>query len=275
MLMPPQMMPNGDQYYPYSQNKSINIKHRRSRHEQDGREFACNCGKSFLSQAALNSHIRNKHPESLLGQERRGRGRPRKYPKDENFFETAKYESFFLLPKRMGGNGAEINIKKVVENVFQFIYKGKYKDKLFSKPEKYDDNYILNNLVKNAQLPLKLKNEKCCDEVFYEYLYTFKDKTNEKYFTLLLEFILLFRECYDVSKNKTIKEENKRQVTNISSPEELPDLCNEFYGEFLDQNNFFGIDNQDDINDIVDIIQHFCLWLFKNNYTKSKLALAG
>ena len=273
--MPPQMMPNGDQYYPYSQNKSINIKHRRSRHEQDGREFACNCGKSFLSQAALNSHIRNKHPESLLGQERRGRGRPRKYPKDENFFETAKYESFFLLPKRMGGNGAEINIKKVVENVFQFIYKGKYKDKLFSKPEKYEDNFILNNLVKNAQLPLKLKNEKCCDEVFYEYLYTFKDKTNEKYFTLLLEFILLFRECYDVSKNKTIKEENKRQVTNISSPEELPDLCNEFYGEFLDENNFFGIDNQDDINEIVDIIQHFCLWLFKNNYTKSKLALAG
>ena len=275
MLMPPQMMPNGDQYYPYSQNKSINIKHRRSRHEQDGREFACNCGKSFLSQAALNSHIRNKHPESLLGQERRGRGRPRKDPKDENFFETAKYESFVLLPKRMGGNGAEINIKKVVENVFQFIYKGKYKDKLFSKPEKYEDNYILNNLVKNAQLPLKLKNEKCCDEVFYEYLYTFKDKTNEKYFTLLLEFILLFRECYDVSKNKTIKEENKRQVTNISSPEELPDLCNEFYGEFLDENNFFGIDNQDDINEIVDIIQHFCLWLFKNNYTKSKLALAG
>ena len=273
--MPPQMMPNGDQYYPYSQNKSINIKHRRSRHEQDGREFACNCGKSFLSQAALNSHIRNKHPESLLGQERRGRGRPRKYPKDENFFETAKYESFFLLPKRMGGNGAEINIKKVVENAFQFIYKGKYKDKLFSKPEKYEDNYILNNLVKNAQLPLKLKNEKCCDEVFYEYLYNFKDKTNEKYFTLLLEFILLFRECYDVSKNKTIKEENKRQVTNISSPEELPDLCNEFYGEFLDENNFFGIDNQDDINEIVDIIQHFCLWLFKNNYTKSKLALAG
>ena len=275
MLMPPQMMPNGDQYYPYSKNKSINIKHRRSRHEQDGREFACNCGKSFLSQAALNSHIRNKHPESLLGQERRGRGRPRKYPKDENFFETAKYESFFLLPKRMGGNGAEINIKKVVENVFQFIYKGKYKDKLFSKPEKYEDNYILNNLVKNAQLPLKLKNEKCCDEVFYEYLYTFKDKTNEKYFTLLLEFILLFRECYDVSKNKTIKEENKRQITNISTPEELPDLCNEFYGEFLDENNFFGIDNQDDINEIVDIIQHFCLWLFKNNYTKSKLALAG
>jgi hypothetical protein len=273
--MPPQMMPNSDQYYPYSQNKSISIKHRRSKHEQDGRDFPCNCGKSFLSQAALNSHIRNKHPELLMGQERRGRGRPRKYPKDENFFETAKYEGFFLMPKRMSENGVKINIKKLVENVFEFIYKGKYKDKLFSKPEKYEDNFILNNLVKNEQLPKKLKNEKCCDEIFYEYLLSFKDKTNEKYFTLLLEFVLLFRECYDVSKNKTKNEENKKQVTNKLSAEELPDLCNEFYGEFLDENDFFGIENQEDRNEIVDIIQHFCLWLYKSDFTKSKLTLAG
>ncbi len=120
-----------------------------------------------------------------------------------------------------------------------------------------------------------MKNEKCCDEIFYEYLLSFKDKTNEKYFTLLLEFVLLFRECYDVSKNKTKNEENKKQVTNKLSAEELPDLCNEFYGEFLDENDFFGIENQEDRNEIVDIIQHFCLWLYKSDFTKSKLTLAG
>ena len=279
MYLPPQIIPFAQQMAPYNSypqsNNDINRKHRRSKHEQLGRDYPCSCGKSFLSQAALNSHIRNKHPELLLGQEKRGRGRPRKYPKNENFFETAKYESFFHLPKRMCENGVEINIKNVVENVFESIYKGKYKDKLFSKPEKYEDNFILDNLVKNEKLPLKSKSEKTCDEVFYEYLSTFESKTNDKYFTLLLKFILLFRECYDVNKNKDQKEENKKQYTNKITPEELPDLCNEFYGDFLDQNDFFGIEEQDDRNEIIDMIQHFCLWLYKNDYTKSKLSLAG
>ena len=60
---------NNNNYYNNS-NNYINTanndkKHRRSKHEQEGRDFPCNCGKSFLSQAALNSHIRNKHPELL------------------------------------------------------------------------------------------------------------------------------------------------------------------------------------------------------------------
>ena len=59
----------------------LNIeRHRRSKHEQQGRDFACGCGKSFLSQVALNNHIKTKHPELLVGKEMRGRGRPRKYP---------------------------------------------------------------------------------------------------------------------------------------------------------------------------------------------------
>ena len=262
---------NNNNYYNNNSNNYINTanndkKHRRSKHEQEGRDFPCNCGKSFLSQAALNSHIRNKHPELLKGQEKRGRGRPRKYPKNENFFETAKFESFFLINKRRSENGKEIdNVKNIVENVFEFIYKGKYKDKLFSRPEKWEDNYILKGLVNNENIPIKAKNEFNCDEVFYEYLTTFKNKTNEKYFTLLLKFILLFREC----------NENKKKVMNKLKPEELPDLCNEFYGEFLDQNDFFGIDDQDDRNEIIDIIQHFCFWLYKNDFTKSKLSLAG
>ena len=59
------------------------------------------------------------------------------------------------------------------------------------------------------------------------------------------------------------------------TPEGLPDLCNEFYGEFMEPNDFFGIDNQEEKNEIIEIIQHFCIWLFKNDYTKSKLSLAS
>ena len=63
-------------------------------------------------------------------------------------------------------------------------------------------------------------------------------------------------------------------MTNYKSPEGLPDLCNEFYGEFLVPNNFFGFYGND-IDEFIEIIQHFCAWLFKNEYTKSKLTLAN
>ena len=87
--------------------------------------------------------------------------------------------------------------------------------------------------------------------------------------------MLLFRECYDCSKTKESKEEPKKPVTDTMTPEGLPDLCNEFYGEFMEPNNFFDLNENEEKNEIIEIIQHFCIWLFKNEYTKSKLSLAS
>jgi hypothetical protein len=52
---------------------------RRSKHVQEGRSFQCECGKSYLSQPALNNHRNTKHRESEQNCEKRPRGRPRKY----------------------------------------------------------------------------------------------------------------------------------------------------------------------------------------------------
>jgi hypothetical protein len=117
-------------------------------------------------------------------------------------------------------------------------------------------------------------NVKTCDDAFSEYLISFMNKTNRKYFSLMLKIILLFRECYDISKNKDKKEEEKQAVTNSLSPQELPELCNEFFA-FLEDNGFFGIIGIGEGNEIVEIILHFCTWLFKNKYTLSKLSLAS
>ena len=38
--------------------------------------------------------------------------------------------------------------------------------------------------------------------------------------------------------------------------------------------NFFGITEEKEKNELIEIIQHFCIWLFRNEYTKSKLSLA-
>ena len=211
----------------------------------------------------------------MEGQIKRGRGRPRKYPpKAVLDFENTKYDNFFNADNRKAEEGKTLNLPVLVQNVFNFLYQGNYKDKLFSKPSQYQENPILNNLVNNASISEKAKNEKTCDDAFYEYLYIFKDKTNDKYFTLLLKFVLLFRECYDISKSKE-NPGSKEAATGKLTPEGLPDLCNEFYGEFMEPNNFFDIEDQDEKNEIIEIIQHFCIWLYKNEFTKSKLSLAS
>ena len=114
-----------------------------------------------------------------------------------------------------------------------------------------------------------------CDEAFFEYLFKFKDRTNQKYFVLLLKFIVLIKESYDIHKNKLVPFKDWQQYTNINSPNDIPEICNEFYGEFLSQNNFFGIEDQNDRLEIIEMIQHFCMWLVKNHYTKSRLSLAS
>ena len=251
-------------------------RHRRSKHEQEGRIYACQCGKSFLSQPALNNHKKTKHPELLEGQVKRSRGRPRKYPhKPASDFESTKYDSFFSEEARKPHeNDAPFNMANIVDTLFKLIYKGTHHEKLFSTPETYEDISLLDNLVKNSPISTKPKTERTCDDVFYEYLSSYKDKTNEKYFCLLTKFVILFKECFDISKNKDNKDDKKEAVTSKITPEGLPDLCNEFYGDFLEPNNFFGIE-EEDRNEIIEIIQHFCIWLFKNEYTKSKLSLAA
>lgn len=252
---------------------SIRVKRsRRSRHEMAGRTFVCECGKSYLSQPALTNHIKNKHSEILKGQPKRSKGRPRKYPQKEDF-EHSKYNNFFSLNERGPKDGNSFDILPLVQEVFSFIYESPKADKLFSKPKSLNDIPILLNLVsRNYTTASNSQNKKTCDDVFTEYLISFMNKVNRNYFSFMIKFVLLFRECYDVSENKDKNENEKKTITNTLSPEGLPEICNEFYSEFMEKNEFFGI-NEDEKNEIVQIIQHFCLWLFKNGYTKSKLSL--
>ena len=219
--------------------------------------------------------MRTRHPEFQEGSVIRGRGRPKKYPlaNNKSDFETNKFENFFNLNNRGPEEGKIIDLNSLIEDVFKFIYQGQNSDKLFSKPKNYKDNPILNNISIGKEISNKNKKEKTCDDIFYEYLSTFKDKTNQNYFSLIIKFVILLREFYNDYKNKEIEEKDKHEVTDSISAEELPDLCNNFYGDFLEANNFFGL--KEERNEIIEIIQHFCIWLFKNDYTKSKLTYNG
>ena len=270
-----------NQANPPQKTQEENRRHRRSKHDPEGRIFNCDCGKSFLSKPALNNHIKNKHPDTLEGQIKRGRGRPRKYPpKEVSDFENKKYPNFFDQANRKAEEGKNIenDMENIVQKVFDELFKGNFREKLFSCPKSAEDDPILKNLLKKKELnedKEKEKGQKNCNEVFYEYLKTFKDKVNDKYFILMTKFVILFRECYDKNKNKEKAGEDRNIIAGSLIPDGLPDLCNDFYGEFLEHNNFFGISEQDERDEIIELIQHFCIWLFKNEYTKSKLSLAS
>ena len=256
--------------------KIIIGRRRRSKHEKEGRIYQCECGKSYLSQPALNNHKKTKHPELLEGMEKRGRGRPRKYIKNvSEDFENEKYDNFFDNVIRKRNNDENYDVKNCAFSVYDFLFNGKYKDKLFSQPEGINDIPILKNLIENDNsVILKDKGLKNCNDIFYQYVNECQKKCNEKYFILLLKFILLFRECENLSKNKDKDKDKKIEVTSLSNAETIPESCNEFYSNFLETNNFFDID-ENDKTEIIELIQHFCIWLFKNDFTKSKLSLAG
>ena len=191
-------------------------------------------------------------------------------------FENTKQSIFFNQANRKAEEGKNLDddMPHLIQKIFDDLYKGNFKDKLFSCPKSIEEEPILNSLLTKAELDEnKPKNEKKCNEVFYEYLKTFKDMVNDKYFILITKFVLLFRECFDLNKNKEKTEEERTNLVGTLTPEGLPDLCNEFYGDFLINNDFFGIEEKDR-EEIIELIQHFCIWLFKKEYTKSKLSLA-
>ena len=238
--------------------------------------FGCEiCGREFLSTYALFNHKNTKHYINK-NNPKRGRGRPRKYPPHSSYDEQNRYDNFFKSNDKRNMNSEEAKNKfnidsSFIEEIFNFIYKNKSSDKLYSKPEKFRDELILYNLSINKDIDNNNKeiNEKSIEDIIYEYLMKFREKTNEKYFSFMIKFLLLLKEFYFLQKEKETKNNDIKISIN-----ELPNYCNSFYGDFLEINDFFEFDEEDK-NEIVDILLHFFTWLFKSDYTKEKLSLAS
>ena len=101
------------------------------------------------------------------------------------------------------------------------------------------------------------------------YLDSIIKETNENYFEFIVKFIVLFRESINVNKKDT----SEKEFTASHNAEGVPDQCNEFFSTFLEKNDFDYGDFEK--AELIELIQHFCYWLFLNGYTKSKLSLAS
>ena len=111
------------------------------------------------------------------------------------------------------------------------------------------------------------------DELFFLYLKEFSKKTNKDYFWFMIKFEVLFRACINSLKDSIVRKEdqseNKKFYTEIYNAETVPEMCNDFFVDFMERFNFFGLNKEE----LIELIQHFCYWLYVNHYTQSHLTL--
>lgn len=229
---------------------------RRSRHEEEGRDFKCECGKAYLSETALTNHKIQKHD---FHTEKRGKGRPRKNPLDTQKgleLQQLKYKQFFdnILRKP---NDKEPDIDACFLEIFSNLKNTNYKHFVAEKNQIYL-NLKRHDFYNHTEKPT-------VDEAFCLYLREFMQKTNPDYFKFMILFCLLFRESF-VSSHKNLLEDTENTLT----PLELPNHCNDFITFYMEPNDFFKIHH---VEEIFNIIPHFCYWLYSRGFTTYRITL--
>ena len=288
-----------DLIYP-TQNGEKMKRHRRRNSEITEKAFQCpDCDKCYLSGPALTTHRKTKHGYGFNG-EIKMRGRPPKKdgpPENPTVAAQHKFEIFFQnetrKPPSLDQTMNEKTISlEIIKNNLNDIFR-QCQTELFKNYEKVEDYYFYDLIIKNWEkekpdieqecyyddnqkdenIPLKKINSPCVDGLFYLYLREFSKKTNKDYFWFLIKFIVLFREFVNQNKKDFVRKDvltaNKKEFSQIFNAETIPDTCNDFYIEFMEPHHFFGL-NQDEL---IEVIQHFCYWLYSNKYTQAHLYL--
>jgi hypothetical protein len=279
--------------------KGKRVRINNTKKDQITKKYYCKyCEKNYLSNSALITHLKIKHNYELNGDDDTGRlGRPTiaSKSKEDTLLAFNKFITFFEAEKNQNGKGRLLDnnekdkgiklddIKQFIKEAFEL-----YKNYLFSNYQKVED-YPLYKLAKDNWEKLTPKinfksyydntknmkktesNSPCVDELFYLYLKEFSAKTNKDYFKLMVKFVVLFREYINDFKKemvtKDIIEEDKKEYTQLFNGREISELSNDFLIVFMESNNYIGLDKEE----ITELIQHFCFWLYDSGYSESHL----
>ncbi len=123
----------------------------------------------------------------------------------------------------------------------------------------------------NQSMEGLLNQSKNCDQMFYEYLKYLSGICNSNYFVFAFKFVCLFREALNKYRKNDL--DTNIEYSQVNNSEKVPELCNEFISDFLENADYFGMNSEQEKNEFIELIQHFCYWMFENSYTTSKLTL--
>ena len=276
-----------DENLKHSENKEEEIDDknrfhkRRSKTDIEGRNFECKiCRKSYLSYPALYTHCKLKH--NTNNSSGRSRGRPKK-EQNENELEKRKYNpinyTFFSKQERTGRTDPKTEINNCIDTAFSELYSKENKNRNELR------NMKSNILIEEHPFLLKFKQDKhdiyrnvineyqIIDIVLIDYLNKMSMFCNPQYFIKLIKFVTLFREhANKFNYNKTEKNPENKEYTEVNDAENFPDSANEFITQFLHpqgKETDFGFNKEESI----DLTQNLCYWMYENNYTCSKLSL--
>ena len=148
-------------------------------------------------------------------------------------------------------------------NFFKFLIENWNKENFDNDKNSYNKNKDNNKEIINLNGNEISNNKEIADKVFLKYLKDCSFKTNKNYFKNLLTFIILLREGINI-----INQNNENIIyTENNNCQNIPDYLNDIIEKYFEPNFFFGIEQKE----LIDIISHFCHWLFINNYTDMKV----
>lgn len=252
---------NGDDKHEKERRK------RRSKNDPSGRQHKCDiCGKTYLSRPALSQHIKTKH-QDRIGEYKRGRGRPRKNEGEQAVtVNNNKYYDFFSRPNCKRGEHEEgFKYFEVLKANLKELYT-EYHSVLNPNSLDIEKEHGLMKIEINPENDHKDPKLVVYDESILRYLSEAASKVNRTYFDFMCKFCILFRESYNRQKRN---EKNEEEASSKHNAEEVPDRCNDFIADFMEKNNYFELDS----TEVIDIIQHFCHWLYEKSFTTSVLSL--
>ncbi len=270
---------------------------RRGKSEINDRKYLCpDCDKCYLSGPALTTHRKTKHGYGNNG-EKRKIGRPKKDGKRDNvpLSPLNKFNNFFNDENRKPSSLDQSLNEKIITTgiITEYLEKifNQCKSELFqnlenvekysfyelmtqnwNKENVFPDKECYSATVKPDDQLIKVKSYNL-DELFFLYLKEFAGKTNKDYFWFMIKFAVLFRECINTLRKNFVKneknEEKNKFYTQVYNAETVPEICNDFFVEFMEPHDFFGMLK----DELIELIQHFCYWLYSKQYTQSHLTL--
>jgi hypothetical protein len=266
-------------------------RHRRGKNEISDRNYRCpDCDKCYLSGPALTTHRKTKHGYGNNG-EKRSRGRPRKDCLNECIVNNPqnKFLYFFNEEHRKSFDDKIIDVD-IIKNDLRIIFKQLQKE-LFNEIddvekypfyqlivenwEKEEPNLVTEcfNAINKLDEPLNKIQSYNLDGIFFFYLKEFYKNASIEYFWFMIKFIVLFRECINKLRANLVKKEEQSETNKLYSQiynsEYVPEICNDFVLDFMEPFDYFGL-NKDEL---IEIIQHFCYWLYSKQYTQLHLSL--
>ena len=283
-------------------NNEKNKRHRRGKNETSAeRTFKCpDCEKCYLSGPALIIHRKTKHGYNTET-EKKSRGRPKKEELQESVYQNTrvKYNNFLNNSTRKKNaenetpaEADDINLELIKDNLNN-IFRQCKNELLFSNLENIENYKFYSLIIKYWEKDNKdltkdffdsnnnsgngINANKCnsppLDLILLLYLKELATKTNKQYFWFVNKFVVLLREYINAFKKDEVKEEQKteekQEYSQLCSAEGIPESFNDFFLEFMQPNKYYGLNEQE----LIELAQHFCFWLYLNKYTHSYLTL--